>query len=64
MVLHTFSLTGHVCMTSLITVLLFLLVFSQLSDQTVNLKFYAKSVEPILIKQEAVNNIPLLVSSV
>ena len=51
-------------MTSLITVLLFLLVFSQLSDQTVNLKFYAKSVEPILIKQEAVNNIPLLVSSV
>ncbi|CAH3017304.1 unnamed protein product [Porites evermanni] len=35
-----------------------------LSDQTANLKFFAKSVEPILIKQEAVNNIPLLVSSV
>ena len=51
-------------MTSLITVLLFLLFFSQLSDETANLKFYAKSVEPILIKQEAVNNIPLLVSSV
>ena len=29
-----------------------------------NLKSYAKSVEAILIKQESLNDIPLLVSSV
>ncbi|KAL9974384.1 hypothetical protein ACROYT_G011408 [Oculina patagonica] len=35
-----------------------------LKEQTLNTKSFAKSVEPILLKQEALNDIPLLVSSI
>jgi len=35
-----------------------------LNEQTMNSKSYAKSIEPILIKQESLNDIPLLVSSI
>ena len=35
----------------------------KLKEQALNLKSYAKSVEPILLKEEALHNVPLLVSS-
>nr|XP_058951570.1 phosphatidylinositol glycan anchor biosynthesis class U protein-like [Pocillopora verrucosa] len=35
-----------------------------LKEQALNLKSYAKSVEPILLEEEALHNVPLLVSSI